>query len=146
MTQQEKSVALLLKRVGIPPHIKGYEFIKRAVLMVLEDGSRIHYITKDLYPSVAKEYKTTASRTERVIRHAVETAFDNMPPEMIEELFGNCVSFNKGKPTNSQFIATLVEAIKMNEEDESEENTNEKKNDDYVIKFVDSRSGRAGVQ
>ena len=139
-------MALLLKRVGIPPHIKGYEFIKRAVLMVLEDGTRIHYITKDLYPSIAQEYKTTASRTERAIRHAAEVSFDNMPPEMIEELFGNCVGFNKGKPTNSQFIATLVEAIKMNEEDESEENTNEKKNDDYVIKFVDSRSGRAGVQ
>lgn len=141
MTQQEKSVALLLKRVGIPPHIKGYEFIKRAVLMVLEDGSRIHYITKDLYPSVAKEYKTTASRTERVIRHAVETAFDNMPPEMIEELFGNCVSFNKGKPTNSQFIATLVEAIKMNEEDESEENTNEKVSNSGDIRGIAFRVG-----
>ena len=141
MTQQEKSVVLLLKKIGVPPHLKGYEFIKKAVLMVLKDGSLIHYITKDLYPSVAQEHKTTASKVERAIRHAAEVAFDNMTPEMIEELFGNCISFNKGKPTNSQFIATLVEVIKMNEEDESEENTNEKKNDDYAIKFVDSRNG-----
>lgn len=146
MTQQEKNVVQLLKKVGVPPHLKGYEFIKVAVLMVLEDGTRIHYITKDLYPVIAQKYKTTASRVERAIRHAAETSFDNMSPELIEELFGNCISFNKGKATNSQFVATLVEMIKMNEEDESEGNTNEKKNNDIIIKFVDGRGGCVGVQ
>ena len=145
MTQQERQVAKLLNRIGVPPHLKGYEFIKTAVLMVLDDGSLIHAITKELYPDVAKKHTTTASKTERAIRNAVETSFDNMPPEMIEELFGNCISFNKGKPANSQFIATLVEAIKMREDYESEGNTNEKKNDDYAIKFVDSRSNHNGI-
>ncbi len=144
MQQQEKQVALLLKKVGIPPHLKGYEFIKMAVLIVLEDSNRIHYITKDLYPSVAQKYKTTASRVERAIRHAAEVSFDNMSPELIEDLFGNCVSFNKGKPTNSQFIATLVETIKINNDNEREEKTNEKKNDDHIIRFVDSRNSSNG--
>ena len=117
MTQQEKKVAQLLKKVGVPPHLKGYEFIKTAVLMVLNDEGLIHAITKELYPDIAKKHKTTASKVEKAIRHAAEICFDNMLPEMIEELFGNCISFNKGKATNSQFIATLVETIKMSEDD-----------------------------
>lgn len=113
MIETERKVVKLLKNIGVPPHLSGYEFIKTAVLMALEDASVLKSITKELYPDIAKKHKTTASRVERAIRHATETSFDNMPPEMIEELFGNCISFNKGKPINSQFIATLVEEIKM---------------------------------
>ncbi len=144
MTQQERQVAKLLKRIGVPPHLKGYEFIKTAVLMVLEDGNRIHYLTKDLYPSIAQKHKTTASRAERAIRHAAETAYMNMPAETLEEIFGYTVNANSSKAPNSHFIAALVETIKMEEDDESEENTNEKKSEN-VIHFVDSRGSRTGV-
>jgi len=114
MKIEEKNIVDVLKRIGIPPHLKGYAYIKTAICLVLEDESRLHYITKELYPSVAEKHKTTAPRAERAIRHAVEVAFDNMPPEMITDIIGNCINFNKGKATNSQFIATLAELIKTN--------------------------------
>ena len=115
MKAEEKTVVDILKRIGIPPHLKGYAYIKTAVLEAVENESVLYYITKELYPVVAEKYKTTVSRVERAIRHAIEVAFDNMPPEMIEDIFGNCISFNKGKATNSQFLATMVELFKTEE-------------------------------
>lgn len=116
MTQQEKNVVQLLKKVGVPPHLSGYEFIKSAVMIVLEDASMLKHITKGLYPDIAKKHKTSASRVERAIRHAAEVCFDNMPLELNEELFGNTINYDKGKPVNSHFIATLVEAVKISGE------------------------------
>lgn len=113
MVQQEKKVVKLLKDIGVPPHLSGYEFIKSAVLIALEHPSAVNRITKEIYPEVAKKHKTTAARVERAIRHATEVSVDNMPFDMYEEMFGNTINANKGKPTNSHFIATLVETIKL---------------------------------
>lgn len=110
-------MAKILNKMGVSPQLEGYGFIKTAVLMVLNDESLINAITKELYPEIAKKHKTTARRAARSIRYAIETSFNNMHPVMIEEFFENWINFNKGKPTNSQFIATLVEMIKLNEED-----------------------------
>lgn len=106
-----KTIAKELKVCGIPPHIKGYDYLGEAIEMVLADHNHIHTITKTLYPAVAKKFNTTYSRVERAIRHAIETSFNNLDPNTMFDIFGNTIDYNRGKPTNSQFIATLAELI-----------------------------------
>lgn len=106
----------ILKELGVPASIKGYGYIKTAVNLAHEDGELIHHITKGLYPAIAKEHNTTALRGERAIRHAVECCFDRCPAEVLESYFGNSISYLKGKVTNSEFIATIVEQIHLEEE------------------------------
>lgn len=79
--------------------------------MVLVDHDCIHTITRTLYPAVAKKFKTTVSRVERAIRHAIETSFNNLDPDTMYDIFGNTISYNKGKPTNSHFIAAMAELV-----------------------------------
>lgn len=97
----------LLLRVGIPAHVKGYRYTKAALKLLEEDPSRIDAMTKRLYPEVAQEVGSTASRVERAIRHGVERAFDRMPPELQEELFGSSALFGKGKASNGEFLAVM---------------------------------------
>lgn len=101
-----------LRNIGVPANIKGYDYIKEAVGLVLEDPNLLGYITKGLYPAVAKEYETTYSRVEKDIRHAIEVTFDRIDHDTVRECFGNSYSPLKGKPTNSEFIATVAELVR----------------------------------
>ena len=108
-----KKIIEVLKDVGVPASIKGYEYLKVAINAVLNDRTYIDQMTKRLYPGVAAMCGTTASRVERNIRHATEVAFDNMDPERIAEYFGRCYSCHKGKANSSEFIAILAERIRV---------------------------------
>lgn len=109
----KKETSILLKKAGIPNQIKGYEYLGEAVEMVVRDKNVIHAITKELYPSVSKKFGTTPSRVERGIRHAVTKSFDNMDQDTVYELFGNTISYHRGKATNAQFIAALSDVIRV---------------------------------
>lgn len=106
------ATAKLLKKTGVPNHIKGYEYLGEAIELVCKDREQIHLITKSLYPSIAKKFKTTPSRVERAIRHSIETAFNNLDANTIYDLFGNTVNWNSGRVTNSHFIAALSDLIR----------------------------------
>lgn len=108
-----KKAIEILKDVGVPASIKGYEYLKSAINCVLNDRTYLEQITKRLYPDIAAMHGTTASRVERAIRHAVEVAFTNMDPDQITHYFGRCCRYDKGKATNSEFIAILAERIRM---------------------------------
>ena len=108
-----KKITEIIKTLGIPAHIKGYQYIRTAIEMCLEDIQMLDAITKQLYPEIAKQYKTTSSRVERAIRHAIETAWSRGNMKTIEEIFGYTVNFKKGKPTNSEFLALVVDKIRL---------------------------------
>lgn len=101
-----------LKLLGVPASLKGYRYLTKALTMELESPGAIDHMTKYLYPEIAKECETTASRVERAIRHAIETVFDRTDPGVIYDYFGN-VSSMSGKLTNTQFIAAVAEHIRM---------------------------------
>ncbi len=109
----EKHVTSILHEIGIPAHIKGYHYLRDAILMSVEDMDILNAITKVLYPSVAKKNRTTSSRVERAIRHAIEVAWSRGKIDTIEELFGYTVSNGRGKPTNSEFIALISDTIRL---------------------------------
>lgn len=109
----EERVTDLLHEMGIPAHIKGYHYLRDAIMMAVEDMDVLNAITKILYPTVAKKYQTTSSRVERAIRHAIEVAWSRGKLDTIEELFGYTVSTGKGKPTNSEFIALISDTIQL---------------------------------
>lgn len=111
MENYNEKIAILLKKVGVSPANCGWKYITEAVKMVLEDDTVLDGITKRLYPDIAKKFDTTAQRVERGIRYAVEHTLDNMPADMICAVFGNTLSYHKGKATNSDFIATLAELV-----------------------------------
>lgn len=108
-----KKIIEVLRNVGVPASLKGYEYLKVAINAVLNDRTYIDQMTKRLYPDVAAMCGTTASRVERNIRHATEVAFDNMNVEQIDEYFGRCCSYRKGKATSGEFIAILAERIRV---------------------------------
>lgn len=109
----DAEVTGVIHEVGIPAHIRGYGYLRDAILMVISDGELINAVTKSLYPAIATKYRTTPSRVERAIRHAIEVAWSRGNLEAIEELFGYTVSRDKGKPTNSQFIAMVADRIRL---------------------------------
>ena len=109
----EMDVTNILLEIGIPAHIKGYQYIREGIIMSFYDRNMLHYITKFLYPSIAKKYKTTSSSVERTIRHAIEIAWRRGDIEVLEEIFGNTVSAGKGKPTNSEFMALLTDRLRL---------------------------------
>lgn len=108
-----KLIIRTINTFGIPANVQGYYYLKHSLTMALKDPSIIKAMTKELYPQVAERYGTTAPRVERSIRHAVEITFNNLSPEQLNEYFGNCVNPRKGKLSNSEFIATLAEHIRM---------------------------------
>ena len=104
----------LLHNLGIPSHIKGYNYIRDGVEMLYKDASLVGSITKELYPSIASTYDTTSSRVERAIRHAIEVSWVRGDYNLMEELFGNSIDYDRSKPTNSEFIVTLADRLKLN--------------------------------
>lgn len=109
----ENRVTDMLHEIGIPAHIKGYHYLRDAIMMAVEDMDILNAITKILYPTVAKKYQTTSSRVERAIRHAIEVAWSRGKIDTLDDLFGYTVSNGKGKPTNSEFIALIADTIQL---------------------------------
>ena len=109
----ENEVTAIIRDLGIPAHIKGYQYIREGIIMSINDMNILNYITKLLYPNIAKKYKTTSSSVERAIRHAIEVAWSRGKIEVIEEMFGYTVSAGKGKPTNSEFIALIADKLRI---------------------------------
>ena len=109
----EERIANLFLTVGIPAHIKGYQYLREAIMMAVEDIESVSAITKVLYPSIAKKFKTTSSRVERAIRHAIEVAWDRGDIETLQNYFGYTVSGVKGKPTNSEFISMIADRLRL---------------------------------
>ena len=108
----EQEVAEFITKIGIPAHIKGYRYVISAIILVFQDFDILDSVTKKLYPEIAIMYKTTSSRVERAIRHAIEVAWERGNFEFQQELFGFTIDANKGKPTNSEFIAMLANKLK----------------------------------
>ena len=109
----EAQVTRIIHQVGIPAHIKGYQYLRFAIMMVVRDNRIISEVTKTLYPSVAKEFNTTSSRVERAIRHAIEVAWDRGDVDVLGSFFGYTIQNNKGKPTNSEFIAMIADNLRL---------------------------------
>lgn len=111
--QLENDVTRIIRELGIPAHIKGYHYIRDSIILAVNDMNILNYITKLLYPTIAKKYKTTSSSVERAIRHAIEVAFSRGKVEMLEDFFGYTVNAGKGKPTNSEFIALIADKLRL---------------------------------
>lgn len=109
----EAQVTRVIHQIGVPAHIKGYQYLRTAILMTIDDNDVINAVTKILYPTVAKQYETTSSRVERAIRHAIEVAWDRGDVETLNSYFGYTVQQGRGKPTNSEFIAMIADNLRL---------------------------------
>jgi two-component system response regulator (stage 0 sporulation protein A) len=109
----KQDVTNIIHELGIPAHIKGYQYIREGIIMAIQDVNMMNYITKLLYPTIAKKYKTTSSSVERAIRHAIEVAWTRGRIEILEEMFGYSVQDGRGKPTNSEFIALIADKLRL---------------------------------
>ena len=111
--QLKVQVTEILHQIGVPAHIKGYHYLRDAIIMAIEDPEIINAVTKQLYPSVAKHYATTSSRVERAIRHAIEVAWDRGDVDVLTSYFGYTIHNTRGKPTNSEFIAMISDKLSL---------------------------------
>ena len=109
----EAMVTSIIHEIGVPAHIKGYQYLREAIIIAVNDMDVINAITKVLYPQVAKAFQTTPSRVERAIRHAIEVAWDRGDLDTLQRFFGYTVSNTKGKPTNSEFIALIADKLQL---------------------------------
>lgn len=109
----ETEITNIIHEIGVPAHIKGYMYLREAITMVVNDMELLSAVTKELYPSIAKKYNTTASRVERAIRHAIEVAWGRGQVDAINKLFGYTIHTEKGKPTNSEFIAIIADKLRL---------------------------------
>lgn len=109
----ERQVTAIIHEIGVPAHIKGYQYLREAIIMSVTDMDMLNSITKILYPGIAKKYQTTPSRVERAIRHAIEVAWDRGDIEVLQGYFGYTVSNIKGKPTNSEFISMIADKLRL---------------------------------
>lgn len=109
----ELEVTRIIHEIGVPAHVKGYQYLRAAIMLVTEEINYLGAVTKELYPTIAKKYDTTPSRVERAIRHAIELAWDRGDVDRINKLFGFSSSGEKGKPTNSEFIALIADKLRM---------------------------------
>ncbi|WP_234120126.1 sporulation transcription factor Spo0A [Clostridium hydrogenum] len=109
----EGEITAIIHEIGVPAHIKGYMYLREAITMVVNNMELLSAVTKELYPSIAKKYNTTASRVERAIRHAIEVAWSRGQVETINKLFGYTIHNGKGKPTNSEFIAMIADKLRL---------------------------------
>ena len=116
LNEQERelhvAISKILHQLGIPSHIKGYTYIRESVFLFYKNSESYGGITKEIYPEVALRYSTTASRVERAIRHAIEVSWNRGDYDLMEEIFGNSVAFERAKPTNSEFIATIADRLR----------------------------------
>ena len=109
----EISITRMLHELGMPAHIKGYQYIRDGIIMIYNNPDIIGGITKELYPDVASKYNTTVSRVERAIRHAIEVSWNRGNWDLMEEIFGHSVDIDKAKPTNSEFIVTIADKLRL---------------------------------
>ncbi len=109
----EKSITKILHELGVPSHIKGYQYIRDGIIMIYDRPGIVGGITKELYPDIAKKYDTTVSRVERAIRHAIEVSWNRGSWDLMEEIFGHSVDIDKAKPTNSEFIVTVADKLRL---------------------------------
>ena len=109
----ESEVSKILLQIGVPAHIKGYQYLRSAILMTIDDNDVINSVTKVLYPTVAKKYQTTTSRVERAIRHAIEVAWDRGDVDTLNSYFGYTIHNSRGKPTNSEFVAMIADDLRL---------------------------------
>ena len=109
----ERQVTSVIHEVGVPAHIKGYQYVREAIIIAVQDMDVINAVTKVLYPEVAKRYATTPSRVERAVRHAIEVAWERGDLDTLQRYFGYTVNSSKGKPTNSEFIAMIADRIRL---------------------------------
>ncbi len=109
----QRKVTSVIHEVGVPAHIKGYQYVREAIIIAVQDMEVINAVTKVLYPEVAHRFGTTPSRVERAIRHAIEVAWDRGDIEVLQKYFGYTVSNIKGKPTNSEFIAMIADSLTL---------------------------------
>jgi len=109
----ETQVTKVIHQIGVPAHIKGYQYLRTAIMMTVNDNDIINSVTKILYPTVAKRYGTTSSRVERAIRHAIEVAWDRGDVDILNSYFGYTIQNNRGKPTNSEFIAMIADNLRL---------------------------------
>ena len=109
----ETQITKIIHQIGVPAHIKGYQYLRTAILLTVRDSEMINSVTKILYPSVAKKYQTTTSRVERAIRHAIEVAWDRGDVDTLNSYFGYTIQNNRGKPTNSEFIAMIADNLRL---------------------------------
>ena len=112
-TDMEAQVTKIIHQIGIPAHIKGYQYLRSAILMTINDTDIINSVTKVLYPAVAKKFQTTTSRVERAIRHAIEVAWDRGDVDTLNSYFGYTIQNARGKPTNSEFIAMIADNLRL---------------------------------
>lgn len=113
-TNLEVVITDIIHQIGVPAHIKGYHYLREAILMAVDDIDIMNSVTKCLYPSVAKKHGTTSSRVERAIRHAIEVAWDRGDVDVLNSYFGYTIHSGKGKPTNSEFIALIADKLRVN--------------------------------
>ncbi len=109
----EKDVTDIIHEIGVPAHIKGYQYLREAIMMSVNDTEMLSSITKILYPTIAKKFQTTPSRVERAIRHAIEVAWSRGKMETLDAMFGYTINNGKGKPTNSEFVALIADKIRL---------------------------------
>lgn len=112
----EAKITKVIQEIGVPAHIKGYLYLREAITIVIDDMDYLGAVTKELYPAVANKFDTTPSRVERAIRHAIEVAWNRGKIETIDRIFGYTINNNKGKPTNSEFIALIADKLRLEEE------------------------------
>lgn len=128
-TNLEITVTKILHELGIPSHIKGHQYLREAIIMVYENPDLIGGVTKELYPDVAKKFETTVSRVERAIRHSIEVSWNRANWKYMNEIFGHSIDADKAKPTNSEFIVTVADKLRLelskNEEEEKEDKEEE---------------------
>ena len=110
----ELELSTILHNLGIPSHVKGYSYIREGILMLYECNSVATLVTKDVYPEIASRYETTTSRVERAIRHAIEISWLRGDLKLMEKIFGNSIDFERSKPTNSEFLTTIADRLKLN--------------------------------
>ena len=107
------TVSEIMHQIGVPAHIKGYQYLREAIMLSINDREMMSSVTKVLYPTVAKMYSTTASRVERAIRHAIEVAWDRGDVDVLSSYFGYTIQSTRGKPTNSEFIAMISDKLRL---------------------------------
>lgn len=114
-TEQQQKVVIteILHQIGVPAHVKGYHYLREAIYLSVNDTAMMSSVTKQLYPAVAKKFKTTASRVERAVRHGIEIAWDRGDVDVLNSYFGYTIQNSRGKPTNSEFIAMIADKIRM---------------------------------
>jgi len=111
----EVEVTKMIQQMGVPAHVKGYQYLRDAIVSVIHDVSLLGAVTKELYPMIAKKYNTTPSRVERAIRHAIELAWDRGNIEFMNKFFGYTINVDRGKPTNSEFIAMVADKLRISD-------------------------------